>query len=503
MKILYRNMLIFFAVIFAILSIVLFAFFHVSRQVVYQEAWNRLENYAKSIATQSLRVDPDGDLEIDPTSLVTTDRFLRDQHTNITIYQSPKTVIFPVRSYRFPIGQADWQRLKKGEIIRRKRDNGQRVKLNTRVVKKPALEDNLVNKVTQNVSGEMTDVFYPYRDRNGRLLAVIGVGTMVSNVEANFQQVQQNLIFILLVMGILSVTVSYVLAYLTTKRLDQMRIAARKVANGNFSVRLPVKNATGGSELDNLTQDFNKMVQSLKSSQEEITRQEERRKRFMADVAHEMRTPLTTINGLLEGLAYDAIPEESKGQSVELMRNETKRLIRLVNENLDYEKIRAGQIIMFKKTFDSVAVLKNIVEQLDQKAQEAGDHFELNLPSELPVYADYDRFIQVMFNIMQNAVQFTSNGKIYVSAERGYQQSIFRITDEGIGMTPDQVKNIWERYYKADLSRTNTKYGESGLGLAIVQELMQLHGGKVEVTSKPGKGSTFTIIFPDEKPVEQ
>lgn len=245
------------------------------------------------------------------------------------------------------------------------------------------------------------------------------------------------------------------------------------------------------------------MVQSLKSSQEEITRQEERRKRFMADVAHEMRTPLTTINGLLEGLAYDAIPEESKGQSVELMRNETKRLIRLVNENLDYEKIRAGQIIMFKKTFDSVAVLKNIVEQLDQKAQEAGDHFELNLPSELPVYADYDRFIQVMFNIMQNAVQFTSNGKIYVSAERGYQQSIFRITDEGIGMTPDQVKNIWERYYKADLSRTNTKYGESGLGLAIVQELMQLHGGKVEVTSKPGKGSTFTIIFPDEKPVEQ
>ena len=153
MKILYRNMLIFFAVIFAILSIVLFAFFHVSRQVVYQEAWNRLENYAKSIATQSLRVDLDGDLEIDPTSLVTTDRFLRDQHTNITIYQSPKTVIFPVRSYRFPIGQADWQRLKKGEIIRRKRDNGQRVKLNTRVVKKPALEDNLVNKVTQNVSG--------------------------------------------------------------------------------------------------------------------------------------------------------------------------------------------------------------------------------------------------------------------------------------------------------------------------------------------------------------
>ena len=241
------------------------------------------------------------------------------------------------------------------------------------------------------------------------------------------------------------------------------------------------------------------MASSLKESQEEIKRQEERRRQFMADAAHEMRTPLTTINGLLEGLAYDAIPEESKGQSIELMRNETKRLIRLVNENLDYEKIRSGAISLSKSKFDAVTVIHNLVEQLQQKAQESNDRFELALPKQLEVYADYDRFVQILFNVMQNAVQFTDDGVINISAERGFNEVIIRIADTGIGMSQEQLRNIWERYYKADPSRNNTKYGESGLGLAIVHQLMQLHQGKIEVTSQEGKGTTFSLTFPSPK----
>ncbi len=109
----------------------------------------------------------------------------------------------------------------------------------------------------------------------------------------------------------------------------------KKVGEGDFSVRIDHKD---NDEIDDLASDFNKMVESLKLSDEEIKRQETRRNQFMADVAHEMRTPLTTINGILEGLRYDAIPVDSKDKSIQLMQSETNRLIRLVNENLDYEK---------------------------------------------------------------------------------------------------------------------------------------------------------------------
>lgn len=241
------------------------------------------------------------------------------------------------------------------------------------------------------------------------------------------------------------------------------------------------------------------MTASLKASQEEIHCQEERRRQFMANAAHEMRTPLTTINGILEGLQYDVIPEEDKKHSIELMQNETKRLIRLVNDNLNYEKIRTNQITMERKLFDASAVLQNLEEQLSKKAQAQGDTLDVDVAKGLLVYADYDRFVQIMFNIIQNAIQFTQHGQIKIRGKRVENGTQFTVQDNGIGMTPEQLENIWERYYKADRSRMNTKYGESGLGLAIVHRLVQLHGGKITAQSEYGKGSTFSVYFPDEK----
>ena len=170
----------------------------------------------------------------------------------------------------------------------------------------------------------------------------------------------------------------------------------------------------------------------------------------------------------------------------------------MVNENLDYEKIRTNQILLSKHTFNARKDLDNITEQLTQKAEEAGDTITIKAPAQLPTYADHDRFVQILFNIVQNAVQFTKNGQITIGGKLGYHQTEFTVSDTGIGMSKDQMKNIWERYYKADPSRKNTKYGESGLGMAIVHQLMGLHGGTIEVDSKLGSGTTFTLIFPDE-----
>jgi signal transduction histidine kinase len=105
-----------------------------------------------------------------------------------------------------------------------------------------------------------------------------------------------------------------------------------------------------------------------------------------------------------------------------------------------------------------------------------------------------------MVNVITNAIQFTEDGEIRIGITRGYMETIVTISDTGIGMSEEQVKNIWDRYYKADPSRKNTKYGESGLGLSIVDQLVKLHGGTIKVESKLDEGTTFTITFPDQQP---
>jgi signal transduction histidine kinase len=121
----------------------------------------------------------------------------------------------------------------------------------------------------------------------------------------------------------------------------------------------------------------------------------------------------------------------------------------------------------------------------------------LETTQEIDIFADYDRFVQIMVNIIQNAIQFTKDGEIRVKIEKGYLETIIEISDTGIGMTEEQLKNIWDRYYKVDPSRKNRKFGESGLGLPIVQQLVRLHKGKIDVKSELNQGTTFRISFPD------
>ena len=306
---------------------------------------------------------------------------------------------------------------------------------------------------------------------------------------------KRNLLRALLVTVAVGLILSFIISYYSTKRIKRLSIATQKVALGNFNVQIAHKDS---DEIDQLAENFNKMVKALKQSNEEVRAQENRRDQFMADAAHEMRTPLTTINGILEGLQYDAIPEESKPKSIDLMQRETKRLVRLVNENLDYEKIRNNQIMLIKTDFDAMPILRDLKSQLKQNAGKANDEISVTGPEKLPIYADRDRFTQVMVNLVQNAIQFTHDGQIEISGKRLEHASEIFVKDNGIGMSKDQTKYIFERFFKADPSRARMGTGESGLGLAIVSSLIKQHGGKVKVDSEPGKGSTFTIIFYDK-----
>lgn len=471
-------MLAFFVVIFTTVIVFGIAFIQFSNRMVYRDTWKQLEGYADSVFQQSVVVNTDGEFAgIQITGLQNSERLLANQAIHFTIYNKQNTIAYPKNDYSPAITNAQWKKLKQGETLTTK-------------------SDRRLNQVGRK-QHPTTDIIKPYRNEDGTLIAVISVGSPVANIESNMRKIQHNLLIAFLISGLVSILIAYALAKYSVSRIDRIRRAAHKIGEGNFDITVPTK---GNDEIDGLASDFNHMTESLKASNEEIKRQEQRRREFLADAAHEMRTPLTTINGLLEGLTYDAIPEESKEESLQLMSNETKRLIRLVNDNLDYEKIRTNQIVLNRHEIYVHEVINNLVEQLQKKADEAKDHFVIQVATNVVAYADYDRFVQIMFNIMQNAIQFTTGGTISVHAKNDDKKNcIVTVSDTGIGMSEDQMKNIWERYYKADVSRKNTKYGESGLGMAIVHQLVKAHDGQIKVSSQLGKGTTFTVRLPGKK----
>lgn len=478
MKLMYRLMLSFFTIIVTLMIIVSISFINVTNNSMYRNTWQQLKSYSDSLIQDSIRYNmATQNFEGFATaSLNSNANLLTRQNVHFAIYDTTQRKIFASNGFAPTMSREDWKKLQKGQTVYTKLITP---KINTRI--------------SNTTAPRMTEVSRPYFYK-GKMIAVVSIATFVSTIEQNMHQIKVNLIMALLIASLVTLAVSYFLARSITRRIGRLRMATHQIARGNYNVEVDEK---GRDEVADLGRSFNQMTASLRASQQEIRRQEERRRQFMADAAHEMRTPLTTINGILEGLQYDAIPEEDKKHSIQLMQNDTRRLIRLVNDNLDYEKIRTNQIAMERKVFDAAAVLTNLREQLAKKATEKGNELQLAVTPNLRVYADYDRFVQIMFNIIQNAIQFTDNGVIKISGERQEHGSQFQIADNGIGMTKDQLDNIWERYYKADRSRMNTKYGESGLGLAIVHQLVHLHGGKIAVDSEYGKGTTFTLYFPD------
>lgn len=483
MKYLYQQLLAFGGLILLILLTLGLSFTQFTRKTLEDNNYKELLGYAESMEknnnslSRDIRFEGMSSNEIFQFAIGVTESSLNQQDVSFVFIDKDRNVQYPEKSGKVNqhlVSDEQWKALKVGQQ------------------QKETSSKNVMGQ-NQTTSYAMVPFF-----TNGEFFGVLLVSQPAMNVESSVNSIVTDLFKAFIIASIIAIIVSYFFATQQVKRINRMRSATKEVASGNFDVIVPNRNR---DEFDDLADDFNQMTVSLKASQEEIERQEERRKQFMADASHEMRTPLTTINGLLEGLQYNAIPENQKKKAIKLMQNETSRLIRLVNENLDYEKIRTNQISVVLQKFNATEAVSTLVSQLHGKAEASGDELILQADAPIDVYADYDRFVQVLVNLIQNAIQFTTNGTITVAIKKLEKATEISIADTGIGMTEDQVKNIWDRYYKADPSRKNTKYGESGLGLSIVQELVRLHNGTIEVVSALDKGTTFTVIFPD-KPEE-
>lgn len=476
MRYLYQQLLAFWIVVAVTLLTTGVTFTQMTRRTIEEQNYQQLFRYAESAVkvTSALSESaPLADWEVlIQQSLKISEVMLKQQNVNLLFINHDEKIIYPVdfKNQKSFISSEDWAAL----------ENGKNQQFTARY----------------DIFGEKEMTSYamiPYY-LNSKFYGALVVSQPAQNIQDTASEFTVNLLKGFALSSLAALIISYFYATFQVRRINRMREATRAVANGNFESILPVHDR---DEFDELAADFNQMTTSLKESYEEIERQEERRRQFMADASHEMRTPLTTINGLLEGLEYQAIPENQKENAIRLMRNETQRLIRLVNENLDYEKIRTNQLTILIKQFNATEAIRQLLTQLETKASKANDSLVLVTQEDIDIFADYDRFIQIMVNIIQNAIQFTENGTITISLKKENQKTMVEIADTGIGMTEEQLKNIWDRYYKVDPSRKSNKFGESGLGLPIVQQLVRLHQGEIHVTSELGKGTTFYITFPD------
>ena len=261
--------------------------------------------------------------------------------------------------------------------------------------------------------------------------------------------------------------------------------AARRIAAGHYVERVP---ESGEGEIGELAETFNAMAGSLEAT-------ERRRLQLVGDVAHELRTPLATLDGYLEGLQDGVV--EAAPETWTLLRRETGRLNRLVDDLSQLWRAEARQLPLTMESIDLSTLATDVVEQFRSQAGSRSLTITSALPDSLVVRADRDRLGQILGNYLSNAIRYSPDGSdIAISARPGDGLVTIAVRDQGPGLTPEQRDHVFERFYRIDPSRSRA-LGGSGIGLAIVRALVDAMGGRAWAESDgPGTGSTFLVSLP-------
>ena len=283
---------------------------------------------------------------------------------------------------------------------------------------------------------------------------------------------------------------------LTLKPLNQIEKTAAAIAEGDLSARLPEVNSR--TEVGRLTGSLNTMLSRIEESFTIRTESENKLRRFVADASHELRTPLTAIRGFAELHRQGAVVGEEKTKElVSRIEKESIRMSSLVEDLLLLARLDQSREL----TFDPVDI-NHLVKEAVASAQAAGPGYEISVSStndEVFVLGDSMRIHQAIANLLANARTHTPVGtKIAVNISQGDLETKISISDNGPGLSEEDQKRVFERFFRADPSRVRVGGEGSGLGLAIVDAVMKAHGGRVEVNSKIGAGATFTIVFPQK-----
>ncbi len=313
------------------------------------------------------------------------------------------------------------------------------------------------------------------------------MGGMMTDLTASFQAALNEILLIATTLAF--VTAVFISTFVTrriVKPIQAMETASRHIAAGNYAERVQV---VGEDELADLAHSFNQMAHTLAQT-------EERRRQLIGDVAHELKTPLSSLKSVMEGLVDGVLPAEA-ATFLDAQR-EVSRLQRLVHDLEELSRAEAGEMSLELAWMPPTAFVETAVSRLAHQYEDKGVALRTELPDTLPqVHVDQGRMTQVMLNLLGNALQYTpAGGEVVVTTRSQPDHLLIAVKDNGQGIAPDALPHIFERFYRVDKSRSRTG-GGSGIGLTISQHIVAAHNGRLTATS-PGldQGSTFTIALP-------
>jgi signal transduction histidine kinase len=274
-------------------------------------------------------------------------------------------------------------------------------------------------------------------------------------------------------------------------QLRALEDAARRFGEGDLAARAP---ATGGDEVAAVAQAFNRMADDLSARQRQLEDADRARRQLLADVSHELMTPLTAIRGYAETLSLPQFgPASADGQRyVHIIQEEGERIERLVGDLLDLARYEASGVTFVREPVSIAELFDRVVERHEQAARGNQVTIDVRLPDEeMTVMGDPRRLEQALQNLASNALRHApAGGRVTVSAEQKDGVTWLRVADSGMGIPAEHLPHVFDRFYKADASRTESG---SGLGLSIVKAIVERHGGQVSVESTPGVQTVFTI----------
>ncbi len=301
----------------------------------------------------------------------------------------------------------------------------------------------------------------------------------------------------LLIGAFASISLALVTAYQAAKRIAQPIEAVSRAANqmgqGDLGARAPIGDTLSRSSFETLTlaQNFNTMAGALERAQQQ-------RRDMTADIAHELRTPLGVMHSRLEALEDGVIPFDVL--EVQKLQHHTRLLIRLVEDLRVLSLADSGQLEIHPRLFDLAANARTVIAGFEARANAAHVRLSLNVPEKTPFIGDPDRIMQVLSNLLSNALQHTpAGGEITVELTQ-LDQITLEVRDSGPGIPEGQLEQIFDRFHRVDASRSRAS-GGTGLGLAIVRTIVELHSGTVSASNANGAGAVFRVVFqhPDRK----
>ncbi|MDE5103657.1 MAG: ATP-binding protein [Trichodesmium sp. St19_bin2] len=350
----------------------------------------------------------------------------------------------------------------------------------------------------------------------------------VEKQKRDYQKVEKLGMYILICSLLLSAITTVIIAiYITNSIITPLKVitnvAEQVTEQANFELQLPV---TTNDEIGELTGSLNELIRKVAEYTEQL--QEAKLKAeaanrsksaFLATMSHELRTPLNAIIGYSDILYEDVLEGGYKGfiPDIEKIKLAGKSLLEMISDILDISKIEAGQVTLYLESIEVNKLVEDVFSTAKDITEKNRNKFELVLGENLgSMYADMPKVKQVLTNLLSNAAKFTEDGTITLSVEKvkNNQQKnnqnhnakslsnenyhiVFRVMDTGIGITEEQLKHIFQPFTQADTSTTR-KYGGTGLGLAICKRLCERMGAEITVKSQLGKGSTFTVWFPEK-----